>query len=167
MSVQLYLFRHADAVDVGQQGVRRDADHRLSKKGRDQAQRMAKFLHRIGCHPQQIATSPLVRARETGEIVAEIFEPPDGVEEVEDLTPGGSRARLVRWLNRKDWTAVLLVGHLPDLAELGAHLVAGDIRVPLALKKAGVLCLSFEQRVEPEKGQIEWLVQSNLLDSVR
>ncbi|VVM07551.1 partial 2,3-bisphosphoglycerate-dependent phosphoglycerate mutase, partial [Methylacidimicrobium tartarophylax] len=63
----VYLLRHAAAI----REAPTDAERKLSKKGRQEAQSAGNALHRLGVRPDLIWSSPLVRARQTAEIVAE------------------------------------------------------------------------------------------------
>jgi len=64
--VELVLVRHAEPVRV--EGGDRPADPHLTPRGREQAQRLAAWL--ADETVDHLVTSPLVRARETGEAVA-------------------------------------------------------------------------------------------------
>jgi broad specificity phosphatase PhoE len=61
----IYFLRHADAEDF----VDSDFTRKLTPKGHDQAERVGKFCKQNGIKPEVFLTSPLVRARETAEIV--------------------------------------------------------------------------------------------------
>lgn len=165
--MNVYLFRHADAVDVGESGVTCDEQRMLSPKGRKQAKTMARALRALDCAPGRIATSPLIRAQETAEIAARVLEPIHGVERLEHLAPGGDLSELARWLGRQEEDSVMLVGHLPDLAEFGSYLASGDTAVAIALKKAGVLCLSLDKSVKPGHARIDWLIHPEILKALQ
>src|SRR3954471_16673626 len=63
----LYILRHADADTVAQT----DDQRRLSAKGRKQAEHVAQFCAAHDLHPDLILTSPLPRAQETAQFVAD------------------------------------------------------------------------------------------------
>ena len=156
--MEVYLFRHADAVDIGEAGATCDAERVLSDKGRKQAKMVAQALRAMGCQPEIIATSPLPRARETADIAGGILgcEP----EILDLLAPGGGDLpELAGWIGRQKAGALMLVGHLPDLPDLGVYLASGSTAAGLSLKKAGVLCISMEPGASPGEGAIEWLIQ--------
>ena len=71
--VQLYLVRHAEAVDGEPDELRP-----LTAEGRRAARTLGERLAAEGVRPDAILTSPLLRARETG---AEF--PPAGMLEIE------------------------------------------------------------------------------------
>ncbi len=68
--MDLVLFRHADALNVGEAGIKTDEERPLSDKGKVRAKASARGLKALGLKPDLILSSPLVRARQTAEIVA-------------------------------------------------------------------------------------------------
>lgn len=119
----LVLVRHAPAEESGL--TRTDEERELTQAGRARLAAIARGLAAIGVHPQVILTSPLVRARQTGEGLAG----PLAVEDVHvynQLAPGHHAEDVVRGFSR--WsrhTTVLCVGHLPGIEELASYLLTG------------------------------------------
>ena len=116
--------RHGSAEDHSESGV--DADRALTSAGRERVRSVAKVLVESGEEPHYIATSPLVRAVQTAEVVALVTRlgERDGALEVRrDLGPGGDALRLVHQLASEGRKRVLLAGHEPDLSGLVASLV--------------------------------------------
>ena len=69
-TVQLHLLRHAHAGDPAKwQGP--DDLRPLSAKGRHQAEALGRHLDGVGLSFDLLVSSPLVRARQTAELVAE------------------------------------------------------------------------------------------------
>ena len=134
--MRLLLIRHAPAVRTGTGGFR-DHDRPLTRRGRHRFRSAARGLSRIASRPDVLLTSPLVRARDTAEIVAAAFkrvtpriEPALGQDDVDVLVTALKKYR-------PDAT-VALVGHEPTLSGLLAHLLGmhqGDDR--FAFKKGG------------------------------
>jgi phosphohistidine phosphatase len=106
----VYLVRHAKAEE------RRDGDasRRLTPLGQARFERL---LHALGTRLDvaRIATSPLVRARETAELLARATGAP--VEEDPRLAPGASSGKELLSLAREVPPGTALVGHNPELAE--------------------------------------------------
>jgi len=137
--MQVILFRHGDALATGQEGIRTDEERPLSKKGKKQVRRSAMGLLRIGLSPDRILTSPLVRARETAALIAEVAQKEGNVEICSALAPGSSPQQLLsRLVELKHLECVVCVGHLPDLGFLISEFVLGSPRAELPLKKAGI-----------------------------
>ena len=132
--MDLILWRHADAEDGAP-----DLARSLSPKGREQAARVAAWMHRHLPEGFEVIASPALRAQQT----AEALKLPTKTDK--KLAPGASVQAL---LKAADWpdheVAVVLVGHQPDLGRAIAYLVCGEER-EWRLKKGG-LCWIAEDR---------------------
>src|SRR5262245_32800297 len=115
--MRLYLVRHADSVP----GVP-DALRPLSELGRGQARELAARLEREGARAAIVLTSPLLRARETAELVANGVGAP--VEVDERLAPGATAAG-VREAVEARGDLVVAIGHQPDCGRIAAELSGG------------------------------------------
>jgi phosphohistidine phosphatase len=114
--VKLYVLRHGPAED--QAASLKDGDRALTAAGRDRVRAVAKLLVDIGEAPLFIATSPLVRAVQTAEIVAFVCHLTDRSGHLEvrrEMEPGGDVAALVWKFASVGSKRVMLVGHEPDL----------------------------------------------------
>lgn len=89
--------------------------------------------------PGRIYTSPLVRARETADLLAAAFGAAAPVA-TPLLAPGFDRARLVEELGHAGPSSFAVVGHEPDLSEFVGWLIGegGGARVKLG---KGAACL--------------------------
>ncbi len=67
----LYLIRHGIAHDRGRDGT--DFTRELTDEGRDKMRRQARALKRAGLTPAHLVTSPLDRARQTAELLADVW----------------------------------------------------------------------------------------------
>jgi phosphohistidine phosphatase len=120
--VQVFLIRHAEAVDTG--------DRRLSALGRQQAMGLGERLRWHDCEPTAIWSSPLARAAETARIVRAHLGGKAEVKIIRDLAHGGDPRVLVAMTRELPPTAlVVMVGHEPSLSLIGAELT-GEVRFP-------------------------------------
>ena len=143
--MHLYLMRHGEADPVGGE-VRRDAERALSTRGRDEVRLMGQALARLEPGLERILTSPLVRAAESGRIVAGSYPSPPPVEESELLTPGFRRQALLKHLESFGADArLLLVGHQPDMGELLSWLVAETPQAGIAVGTASLAVLTMRR----------------------
>ena len=75
--MDLYLIRHADALALGERGITSDEDRPLSEVGEAQAAAGAKALLTKGILFDRLFTSPLLRARQTAEIMLRVWSRPE------------------------------------------------------------------------------------------
>jgi len=156
--VEIILIRHAEAAPIGEGGVSEDAQRPLTVTGEEQAKRLGKGLERKGIHPGAVVSSPLLRSRQTAELLLKgLADPQPEVKVSEELAPGGKRRRLSRFLRGLGEDKVAIVGHQPDLGEYAAWLI-GSKKAHIDLAKAGVARISFEDGPGKGKGSLVSLV---------
>lgn len=156
--MNLYLMRHGIARDVGEQGITTDADRSLTGEGRRKVSLIAQGLLALGVGPARFVSSPLLRARQTAEIVARQLGDEPEVEIVPSLAPGGDVEEFLQWLRDESADSVLAVGHMPDLAVWTGRLLFGEARGPFNFKKGGVACLACEGAPRAGHFVLEWLM---------
>ncbi len=161
--MMLYLVRHGVAKEFGEDGIRSDEERPLSALGRRKTAQVARGLKQLGVTPHRIVTSPLVRARETADIVAGVVAPTVTVEESATLAPTAAPAAAVAWLASQQPATIMLVGHLPHIPELASVLLAGDASVDIRFKKAAACCLSLIGVTQASAARLEWLLQPKQL----
>ncbi|BAW97069.1 phosphohistidine phosphatase SixA [[Synechococcus] sp. NIES-970] len=139
--MELYLFRHGIAADRTE--YTKDADRPLTPEGTARTNLVAQRLHQLGITFDGILSSPLVRARQTADILTAAHLGPQP-QIFSALAPGGSLGGFLPWLAH--WEAppearLVLVGHQPDLGEWAAAIAFGHSNNGnnLILKKAGII----------------------------
>lgn len=163
---QVLIVRHGTAVNVGEKGVRRDADRMLSPEGREKTRQAALGLRRIDCRPALVLSSPLVRAVETAEIFAETLQVEEDIRILPAIgSPIDLRAAVSSLRSCADFP-VMLVGHMPGLSDLASSLVSGGCSAAFAMRKASVLCIAFDGTPAPGAGALEWFVPPKVLRSL-
>lgn len=124
--MNLYLFRHSLAVPLGEKGIATDEERFLSKDGRKLAARAGRGMRVLKLEFDAILHSPLVRARETAEIVADQLDVRKRLRVCAALRPGMRAAALLRHIKRETkGESILAVGHQPDLGQCVSQLVFG------------------------------------------
>lgn len=164
--MKLYLMRHGIAEVLGTGAARHDRDRALTAAGEKRVREIARGLRRLGIKPELIFTSPLLRARQTAELVAETLGLGDRLEETAHLGVPPDSAALIRLLQKKrpPPRAVLLVGHEPHLSELTAGLIAGpSTAVALTFKKGGLARLDVTTLEAGRCATLEWLLPPRVL----
>lgn len=161
----LYVLRHAIAVERGSPDYAADDSARpLTEDGIQKMRRGARGIRRMGLDFDLILTSPYRRARQTAEIVADAL---DALERMEifsplaaDVAPEEAVAQAAERAAGSE--SVLLVGHEPQLSEIGSILLAGNTELGLQLKKGGLFKLECS-RIGPGSGTLEWWLTAKQL----
>lgn len=162
--VQLYLVRHAIAEERGVAWPD-DALRPLTADGRARMRKAAKGLAHLGMSVDVVLTSPLVRARQTAEILAAAFDGQPPVVLFEPLTPDAGQTALLDALRKHSRKPRLaLVGHEPDLGALAARLIGA--RQPLAFKKGAVCRIDLDTLPPSSPGTLRWFVTPAILRAV-
>jgi phosphohistidine phosphatase len=112
MSLEIVLWRHADAEDGAD-----DMARRLTARGEKQAAAMAKWLQAHLPSKYTLLASPAVRAQKTAAAL-------DARVVIDrSLAPGAAPSAILAAVRRYDGL-VIVVGHQPDLGRAAAELVA-------------------------------------------
>src|SRR4051812_11739462 len=95
--MRLYFLRHATAVDIAPT----DATRALTPHGEEEAKRVGFALAKLGAKPTHICCSPLLRARQTAELVAQSLKFPGKIDTLEELTNGTPTTMLLHAVKSK------------------------------------------------------------------
>jgi phosphohistidine phosphatase len=116
--MQLYLVRHAEATPGSPDELRP-----LSDEGLEQARDLGERLRNDGVVPDVVLTSPLLRARQTGEAIARAT---GSTQESDERLAPGATAETVREAISGRGERVIVVGHQPDCGRIAASLSGGE-----------------------------------------
>src|SRR4051794_38292757 len=164
-TLELYLIRHGLAGERGEE-YPDDSKRPLTSAGIKRLQQEARALNALGVAFDHVIASPLVRTKQTADVLAEQLEVKPVVTTSDSLAPAGTPAAVFQELGRHMRKGrIALVGHEPNLGELAARLIGA--RVPLEFKKGGVCRIDFEVFPPKGTGQLRWFVPPRMLRSVR
>jgi phosphohistidine phosphatase len=149
--VRILAIRHAIALDrdtAAANGIA-DESRALTQKGMEKMSLAATGLTRI-VTVDAIYSSPLLRARQTAEILATACKIPR-FGATDALRPDAGSETLTRWLQKhyKGARTIALVGHEPDLGAWVSSALAGSESF-VTLKKGAVCAIEF--RAKPAAG---------------
>ncbi len=162
---ELYLIRHAIAAERGDAWP--DDDKRpLTEDGIARMRKAARGLARLDVTVDVILTSPLVRARQTAEIVAAALDARPALVVMESLAPGAAYAAFVAELEKHARKSRLaLVGHEPGLGELASRLIGS--RHAIEFKKGAVCRIDLDQIPPAGPGHLRWFLTPRMLREIK
>ena len=152
--MELYFYRHGEAEPASAGGT--DEARELTDAGRQAVLGMAEALLRAGVRPEAIYTSPLIRARQTGEILGEVFGLSPQADE--RLRCGATFGAVQALASDRGLARIMFVGHEPDLSTIVHHLTGGRVKMRTS-------CCARVQadRMEPGLGILVWLLSPDAL----
>jgi phosphohistidine phosphatase len=171
LDVRLFFLRHGRA-DREQFHGTDDNLRPLTDEGRHRLQVSAAMIGRLEPGLDEVIASPLVRTRQTAEIIAESLGLAARLTIDQRLAPGFGLAALVELLAERLSAArqaaapgsgdqslrLMLVGHEPDLSLMVGELTGADV-----VMKMGTLARVDLRRGDLRDGQLVWLLQPKVL----
>ena len=137
----------------------------MTTAGREEVEEIADSIERLGVEFDEIASSPLPRAKETAQIIAK-RQTTSKLQMWDELRPEGDRQAILSQLAKMGHeSAVLLVGHEPYLTDMVADLM-GAKRGSILLKKAGLIRVRVTSFAPSAKGELRWLLSPRVLKAV-
>ena len=174
--MKILLVRHAVAEDrtAFEQSGGVDSARPLTPEGRRKMVKAVKGLKKVLPRTAVIVSSPILRARQTADLLAESLSLP--VVEADVLNPAAGVEKVMKWLeahqskNRKGSAdkrkgVVVLVGHEPQLSHLLGYLLTGSRRSIIKLKKGSATLVSCKLG-QVRSAQMHWSLTSKQLRQV-
>lgn len=154
--MNLLLWRHADAEDSSP-----DLARNLTKKGRDQAEKVAAWMRREMPAHARILVSPATRALQTAQALGIPFVTDDV------LAPGATVEDVLAALHlpivegdaKRTW---VVVGHQPWLGQLAAYLLS-DSSASYSMRKAALWWLVQRERADLVQWTLRCVIDPDLL----
>ena len=168
-NMNLLVIRHGIAAEREEfaKSGKDDGLRPLTREGRRNMSRAAKGLRRIVPKIDVLAASPLTRAVQTADIVAEAFPKPDVVR-LAALSPGAAPAALLDWLRaRPDGATVALVGHEPHLGTFVCWMLTGLQESFFPMKKGGACMLEVSDPLRAGRARLLWAMKPSQLRKLK
>lgn len=154
----LYFLRHGQAGNR-EKWTGDDAERPLTGKGKKRLAQEGQRLNDLKLDVDAIITSPLVRARQTADVVAKQLGLEDKVTEDARISPGFGMDQLTEIVRGQlQAKAIMFVGHEPDFSQLVGALIGGG---RVVCKKGALACVE----VDPSsmQGDLLFLIQPKYL----
>lgn len=158
---ELYLVRHAIAAERGAEWPD-DGKRPLTERGIARFKEVVKGLHRLDIAVDEIFSSPLLRAKQTADLLSAALEGKPSVKVLDALAPGHTAAVVMASLAKAaKRRRIALVGHEPELGELAAHLIGAGRALPF--KKGGICRIDVGNLTGKRAGGLVWFVPPAML----
>lgn len=158
---EIYLVRHAIAAERGAEWPD-DNKRPLTERGISRFKEGIAGLRWLDVAIDEVISSPLVRAKQTADLLASGVTGKPVIRVLEALAPGHSPAvvmtQLAKLARRR---RIALVGHEPGLGELAAHLIGASR--PLPFRKGGVCRIDLESLTAKRAGTLAWFITPKIL----
>jgi phosphohistidine phosphatase len=166
--MNLYILRHAIAEEIDTKRFSNDSERPLTSEGKRKMMSVAKGMKALDLSFDVIVSSPFVRAKQTAEIVTQVFKAKRKLKLSPNLAVGGDPEDLIEELklDLDSIENVLLVGHEPYLSQLISLLLTGDSSLSLEMKKAGLCKLYIDVLQYGHCATLEWLMTPGQLSKL-
>ena len=151
----LLLLRHADAGVSDPVRWPDDGDRPLTDLGRETQRRVSEAMRRAGFTLAGLFTSPLLRARQTAEIVADVLGYDATATVCEALGESPDLERVAKCVGKiREGSTVGLTGHSPWMDETASLLLTGSRGgMSIDFPKSGVMVIHADA-IAPSMGQL-------------
>ena len=154
--MDLLILRHGEAGR--RSNLASDFKRSLTVEGKQEIVEIANGLKSLDVKIDYILSSPLLRAKQTAEIVAKSIKYKSKIEEIDSLKPEGSRLEFYSVLSKfKQDSMVLVVGHEPYLSEMVGEAISQS-GCQIDLKKAGLARIRVLKTLPKIRGELRWLL---------
>lgn len=157
--MKIFFLRHGLAADR-EDWKGDDSDRPLTEQGRARMKQEAEAFAKLELEPDVVVTSPLVRAVQTAEIVADHLKRGAKLVKDERLGPDFGPKALAEILSSYPKAdALLLVGHEPGMSDAISYLIGGG---RVVCKKGGLACVEVSDPASMA-GELVWLIPPKVL----
>lgn len=153
--MNLYLIRHGNAEKAGLN--KSDFERELTEEGRQKLERAVKYWKNLIPEFDFIITSPLIRAKQTAEIIFKSFNSKHEIIIENTLKNGSETADILNIVNSLNGDNIALVGHQPDFSYHLSNLISSG-SASLDFKKGAIAEVSFDGKAKLNRGMLEFLI---------
>jgi phosphohistidine phosphatase len=153
--MNIYLIRHGDAEKASTQ--KKDSERKLTPDGEQKIKTAAEGWKLLIPSLSHIISSPLIRAMQTAEIVAKVFEFKGKINTDKRLISGAKTEDLIDLAVEIMGQDMAFVGHEPDFSEHVSRLISSS-DVKIDFKKGMIAKISFDGKVKMSRGLLEFLI---------
>jgi phosphohistidine phosphatase len=165
--VKLYILRHAEAEEKSDSVD--DFSRHLTARGRKRMGAAAVGMRRLKLNFDTILTSPLARALETAELIAQAYGNRPAPKKLPSLATGIAPAHVLNSLAPyARYQHVMIVGHEPQLSGLvSLLLVENPEALHIEFKKGACAAVELLDPTARGSGTLLWMLTARQLGKVR
>jgi phosphohistidine phosphatase len=152
--MNIYLIRHGKAEPAS---LKKDKERELTDEGITIINQSVEMWKKRVSHFDFIITSPVKRAVQTAEIIAEYITCQNQIIKDNLLGPGGSTASIIQLAVSLDGKNIAFVGHQPDMSFHISRLACNS-EMNLKFSPASIAHISFEGKPKAGKGKLIFLL---------
>ncbi len=155
----VYFLRHAHAEESD--GRIPDTQRKLTERGIRHTRRLSRMLKLMDVEVDRLYSSPLVRARQTADIIGAGMELKPILRD--ELAPGFDLAGLqaITRASAMD-DSLMIVGHEPDFSKVMSNLIGGG---RIIMKKGGIARIDISA-YQPLRGELMWLITPKIFENL-
>lgn len=158
--MKLYIVRHAAAIERTAEVP--EEQRYLTPEGRAFFRRTARTMLQKKVRPDLILTSPLIRAVQTADILAETLSYDSSLQVADELSPGFDMVGLRKVLDAfPGIQELVLVGHEPDLSQVVSSLLS--LPGGFSLKKGVGVKLVIDPAALQAQATLKWAAEGKKL----
>ena len=158
--MKLFIIRHGEAKRNGKS----DYERELTSQGEKDVTRVSAYLNKIKILPDLILSSPLFRAKQTAEIIAQNLEcDPKNIYYDEDIAYGRLE-QIIALLKEPEFKTGILVGHMPMVSHIIDYFDERKTFDEYYLEPADFALINFEHVLKKNSGRVT-IFKKNTLTS--
>jgi phosphohistidine phosphatase len=153
--MNIYLIRHGDSEKIST--IKKDTERKLTPDGEQKLKIATEGWKLLAPQFSHIISSPISRALQTAEIIAQAYKFTGNIITDKRLISGNKTEGLIDLANEILGHDMAFVGHEPDFSEHISHLISNS-GVRVDFKKGMIAKISFEGRAKMSRGVLEFLI---------
>ncbi len=159
--MNIYLIRHGEAEKSSFN--KKDFDRELTNTGKVKLKNAALAWKDYIIPFDYLISSPLARALQTAQIIAEYFEIKNEIIVDKKLSAGSRTDSIIEIANSLEAANVAFVGHQPDFSEHVSNLISTN-GANVDFKKAAIAKIFFQNKVHLSRGILEFLIPAGIFN---
>ena len=158
--MNIYLIRHGKSEPVVP--GKKDSERKLTEEGSLIVEASANGWKELIPGFDQIITSPYLRAKQTAQIISDLFHFPGDIVEDNILAPGSVTRNIIELANALNGNDIAFVGHQPDMGYHISDFISVN-GVNIKFSPSSIAKISFENNAASGKGILMFLLPPVLI----